>query len=208
MAERSRPVIQPIPPLSAEERARSLAQFRETMPEAGPIWVFAYASLIWDPCFAFDAKETAVLDDYRRAFNFWTVLSRGTPERPGLGLGLAPGGTCKGVLFRLADASLETDLDTLWQREMHSAVYEPRWVRVETPSGPRHAIGFVTSTSHGQYAGELDTKTVARVIAGASGKYGLCRDYLAETVAALAAHGIEDPILNTLLTLVDGHNQC
>jgi len=200
-------VIRVLPPLSEEARAQSLGAIRRAMPEEGPVWVFAYGSLIWDPCFAFDAKETAVLDGFRRAFNFWSVLSRGTPERPGLGLGLEPGGACRGVLFRLAESNLEADLDALWKREMYSAVYEPRWLRVETPAGTRPAIAFVTSTEHGQYAGGLDTETTARIIAGASGENGLCRDYLAATVDALARHGIDDPTLSALLALVDGLNQ-
>ena len=204
MSDRARPAIRPLPPLSAEAQAQSLAEILGAAPDAGPIRVFAYGSLIWDPCFAYDAAEPAVLDGYRRAFNFWSVLSRGTPDRPGLGLGLERGGTCRGVLYRLAADSLEAGLDALWKREMYSAVYEPRWLRVDTPSGPRHAIGFVTSTGHGQYTGELATETAAHIIAGAAGENGPCRDYLALTIEALARHGIDDPILSALLTMVDG----
>jgi len=207
MSDGSFPVIQPLPPLSDEERAQSLAQIREAAPHAGPTWIFAYGSLVWDPCFAFEAAEAALLGGFRRAFNFWSVLSRGTPERPGLGLGLEQGGSCQGILFRLADSSLEADLDALWKREMYSAVYVPRWLRVETPAGPRHAIAFVTNTGHGQYAGELGTETAARIIAGASGEKGPCRDYLAATVDALALHGIDDPTLSTLLAFVDSHER-
>jgi len=135
------------------------------------------------------------------------VLSRGTPERPGLGLGLERGGSCQGVLFRLSESSLEADLDALWKREMYSAVYEPHWLRVDTPAGPRNAIAFVTNTRHGQYAGGLGTETVARIVAGASGENGPCRDYLAATVDALARHGIDDPALSALLAIVDNYRR-
>jgi glutathione-specific gamma-glutamylcyclotransferase len=207
MSDCSRPVIQALPPLSVEERAQSLAQIRAAAPQGDPIRIFAYGSLIWDPCFAFEAAETAVLGGFRRAFNFWSVLSRGTPERPGLGLGLERGGSCRGVLFRLAGSNLEADLDALWKREMYSAVYAPRWLRVDTPAGPRSAIAFVTNTGHGQYAGGLDTETVARIVAGASGENGPCRDYLAATVDALARHGIDDPALSALRAIVDNHKR-
>ena len=178
---------------------RSIGHMRETMPEAGPIRIFAYGSLIWDPCFSFETVETAHLDGYRRAFNFWSLMSRGTPERPGLGLGLERGGACRGVLYRLAGPSLDADLETLWAREMHSAVYDPQWVRVQTAAGACHAITFVTNTGHGQYAGSLSVDATARIIAGACGERGPCRDYLASTVAALARHGIDDPALRERL---------
>lgn len=207
MSDRPSPVIRPLPPLSAEERAESLLRFRDAAPAAGPTWVFAYGSLIWDPCFAYGEAEAAVLDGFRRAFNFWSVLTRGTPERPGLGLGLEPGGVCEGVLFRLAESDLESGLEALWAREMYSAVYEPRWLRVQTPSGARHAIGFVTSAGHGQYTGGLSMDDTARIIAGASGEKGSCRDYLASAVDALARHGIDDPDLGALLALVDRHER-
>jgi cation transport protein ChaC len=197
------PQLRPLPPLSAKERRQSLSRMLENAPHSGPIRVFAYGSLIWDPCFAYEAADKAMLDGYRRAFNFWSVLSRGTPERPGLGLGLAAGGRCHGVLFELAADTLDMDLEALWAREMYSAVYEPRWVRVALETGPCDAISFVTDTGHGQYTGDLAPAAAARIIMNAHGEKGSCRDYLASTVGALARYGIEDPDLTALLTLVE-----
>lgn len=199
------PQLRPLPALSSQERRQSLSRTLENAPDSGPVYVFAYGSLIWDPCFASEAVEIAALDGFRRAFNFWSVLSRGTPDRPGLGLGLERGRSCHGVLFRLDGSSLDVDLEALWKREMHSAVYEPHWVPVRTPSGTRRAISFVTATDHGQYIGELTTENAARIIAGASGEKGSCRDYLASTVDALARYGIEDAGLSALLALVDAY---
>ena len=67
-----------------------------------PLWVFAYGSLMWDPGFAYVHCAPAVLKGYRRAFCVLSMSHRGTPERPGLVLGLAPGGTCRGVVYRVA----------------------------------------------------------------------------------------------------------
>lgn len=198
------PIPVPLPvPLSPEERARDLARLMAARDDDGTVWVFAYGSLIWDPCFTFEAAETAMLDGYRRAFNFWSVMSRGTPENPGLGLGLEAGGRCQGVAYRLAAATLAEDLDALWRREMFNDVYQSHWLSLETAGGSRKAIGFVTNAGHEQFVGGLDEAQAAYIIAHARGDKGPCRDYLASMVTALAAHGISDAAMDGLLARVD-----
>lgn len=199
------PLIPPdaMRPLSPDQRRTSLDRTLASAPGHEAIRVFAYGSLIWDPCFAFESMETALLDGYRRAFNFWSVMSRGTPDNPGLGLGLEQGGSCHGIVYRLADERMNVDLEAIWAREMHSDVYEPQWLRIETAAGPCDAIGFVTNTGHSQYASRLTAEATARIIAHARGEKGPCRDYLAATVASLARHGIDDPALTHLLQLVE-----
>ncbi|MGH7005783.1 MAG: gamma-glutamylcyclotransferase, partial [Alphaproteobacteria bacterium] len=78
-----------------------------------PFWIFAYGSLMWDPGFAYVHCAPAVLKGYRRAFCVLSMAHRGTLERPGLVLGLAPGGTCRGVVYRVApehEAEVQTYL--------------------------------------------------------------------------------------------------
>jgi cation transport protein ChaC len=193
----------PLRPLSDDARQRSLADTLAVGPGAGPVWLFAYGSLMWSPCFGFDAQTTAMLEGYRRAFNFWSVLARGTPEAPGLGLGLESGGACRGILYRLSENSRDADLTAIWAREMFSNVYAPRWLPVTTPDGAGTALCFVTNPAHDFYTGAIDNDTAARLIARAAGTKGRCRDYLAETVATLARHGLADPDLDALLALVD-----
>lgn len=192
-----------VPPLSDAARADSLRATLAAAPSQSDIWVFAYGSLIWNPCFAVADRRAVMLPTHRRAFNVWSMLARGTPDRPGLGLGLEPGGTCTGVAFRLDDASLEKDLATLWAREMHSGIYMPEWLTVTADSGPYTALCFVADPSHAQYAGTLPDDDVAAVIASAEGKFGSCRDYLASTVQALDAHGFADNALRSMLDRVE-----
>lgn len=192
-------------PLSDEARRLSLTRTLAAAASPDSIRVFAYGSLVWSPCFAFDETATGTLDGYRRAFNFWTIQTRGTPEAPGLGLGLEPGGACEGILYRLSQSSQDAGMEAIWSREMLSDVYEPRWLPVRTSSGIRQALCFVTNPAHQQYAGPLDGDAAARIIAGARGAKGTCRDYLAEAVAALARYGVSDPYLDDLLARVDGH---
>ena len=192
-----------LPVLSTEERRRSLKRALAEAPAGEPLRVFAYGSLIWNPCFAFEEAATATLDGFRRAFNFWTVQTRGTPEAPGLGLGLEPGGSCRGVLYRISEADRAQALETIWEREMPSAVYSARWLPVRSCSEIRQALCFVTDPTHAQYAGSLDPEFAAPIIAQACGTRGRCRDYLADAVRALAQHGIPDRVLEELLERVD-----
>ncbi len=192
-----------VPPLSDAARAHSLRATLAAAPSQTDIWVFAYGSLIWNPCFNATDRRAVTLPTHRRAFNVWSMLARGTPDQPGLGLGLEPGGTCTGVAFRLDDASLQEDLATLWAREMHNGIYMPEWLAVTTDSSPFTALCFVADPSHAQYAGTLPDDDVAAVIASAEGKFGSCRDYLASTVHALDAHGFADDALQSMLDRVE-----
>ena len=61
------------------------------------LWVFGYGSLMWRPGFPFAERAPATLPGRRRAFCIYSVHHRGTYERPGLVLGLAPGGSVRGM---------------------------------------------------------------------------------------------------------------
>src|SRR5215468_1437406 len=66
-----------------------------------PLWVFAYGSLMWNPGFAVRETQAARLHGFHRAFCIYSEHYRGTPEKPGLILGLLPGGACRGLAHRL-----------------------------------------------------------------------------------------------------------
>ena len=71
----------------------------------GALWVFGYGSLMWQPGFDHAERRRATLAGYHRALCGRTVHHRGTTERPGLVMGLAPGDACVGVAFRVAPGS-------------------------------------------------------------------------------------------------------
>ena len=188
--------VGPFPPLSPAERARSLRETLAAAPRPDDLWVFAYASLLWRPCFEASARRNAFLPEHRRAFCIWTVEARGRPERPGLGLGLERGGAgCHGVALQVPRRRTCESLCRLWEREMLTGVYAPRWLGARTACGPQAVLAFVAAPGHPQYAGGLDDEERAACIARARGTLGSCLEYLERTVDALEAAGITDPDL-------------
>ncbi len=208
MADRAAGRPDPIPSLSEEARAASLAATMAAAPAAGAIWLFAYGSLMWDPCFAYAERRAGRLAGYRRSFCFWSITSRGTPARPGLGMAVVADGEtdtgfCAGLAYRLAPAERDTGLAALWAREMGHGVYRPAWVTVSTAAGTIRAITFTAEPDHAQFAGGLSIAETANHIAHARGSRGPNPDYLIGVIDCLAAHGLADPALEDLLRRIE-----
>lgn len=177
--------------LTEEELAKSR---RETMACAPSkdVWVFGYGSLIWNPAFHFVERRIGTIHGHHRRFCLWTTLGRGSPECPGLMLGLDRGGSCRGVVLRIAPDFVDSELDVLWRREMVSNAYVPTWVRAVTDKGEVSAIAFTINRGHERYAEKMSEEKTADVIARAAGRIGPCRDYLLNTVDHLDQLGIRD----------------
>ena len=193
--------------LTDAERAASIADMLATRPagvdETGDLWLFGYGSLIWNPVFHFTDRRKGRIHGWHRRFCLWTPLGRGSPDQPGLVLGLERGGACTGMAFRLASDQIACELDIVWRREMLSGAYRPRWVRVTTGDGPVDAITFTIDPANPRYAGRLDEDEIVRVVATAVGRLGPCTDYLFKTAEALAGLGLEDRTLKRLKQRVE-----
>jgi cation transport protein ChaC len=163
-----------------------------------PIWVFGYGSLMWNPGFAHDAAEPALLRGWHRSFCIYSHRYRGTPERPGLVLGLDRGGACRGMALRIPAVAAEAAISYLWEREMVGGVYDFRPVRVRSASGAVDAHAFTVRRCHAGYAGRLSTEETARLILQGIGGRGHCREYLANTVRQLECLGLIDGPLHKL----------
>lgn len=184
--------------LSDAERCASIEALFSSRLGTEDVWVFAYGSLIWNPTFRFVERRVAVLRGWHRRFCLWTSLGRGTPERPGLMLGLERGGSCHGVVFRIAAAEAPLELDLLWRREMVSGAYCPRLISARTEEGPVSAVAFTINRRHPRYAGKLPEDAVAEVVGSAKGVLGPCAEYLVNTVDHLNALGLRDRGLERL----------
>jgi cation transport protein ChaC len=138
-----------------------------------------------------------VLKGFHRAFCVLSMLHRGTPERPGLVLGLAPGGTCRGLVYRIAPGH-EADVQAyLFERERRRYdVYRERVVRVRHMGGAVPAQTYIVDPKAPGYAGDLAEEEIARRILAASGERGPNFDYLERTVRQLAALKIREPSLD------------
>jgi cation transport protein ChaC len=169
------------------------------------LWVFAYGSLIWRPGFAFAERRPASLPGFARRFCMTSVHYRGTPERPGLVLALAPeeGGTCRGLAYRVPATEAAGVHAYLRERELVSYAYDERHLPVDLDDGRRvEALAYVSNTGHPQYRGTLTLEDQAAIIAAAEGPMGPNSDYLFRTEESLGALGLEDPDLRDLCALV------
>jgi cation transport protein ChaC len=186
--------IYPVDPMPAE-----IAVLREGRE---PVWVFAYGSLMWNPEIAFAEARPGFLHGYHRSFCLYSRDYRGTPERPGLVLGLDRGGSCRGIAYRLPPDRLGETLDRIWAREMTGEVYRMRRVAVRTPQGPVAAHACVVRRASPDYAGRLSLDEVAGLLAAAVGGRGSGRDYLANTVRHLEELGIREGSLHRIAARV------
>jgi cation transport protein ChaC len=170
----------------------------------GDRWVFGYGSLMWRPGFAFVERKAAVIHGRRRAFCIYSVHHRGTPARPGLVLGLAPGGSARGAAYRVAEADWPATYAYLREREQPTETYFEAWASVRLPGGEAvSALVFLSDLAHPQWAGDLDLEAQAQLIAGASGLSGRNVDYLRDLVLHLHEQGVADRSMERLLARVE-----
>jgi cation transport protein ChaC len=168
----------------------------------GPVWVFGYGSLIWNPLMRFAERRLAKVRGYHRGFYLWSKINRGSPERPGLVLALDRGGSCGGVAYQLHADHVAEEFKLLWRREMIAAAYLPRWVDAHTDSGVVKALTFVIDRNTPGYTGRLSDEDIVATAIGAHGHYGSCADYLLQTATSLEQHGISDQRMRRLARLL------
>ena len=185
-----------------------LVQFLSIAPR-GDLWVFAYGSLMWSPDFPFAERRAGRVHGYHRSLCILSSRYRGTPDKPGLVMGLCPGGSCRGMAFRVPAGHAKEVMDTLWKREMLNKVYAPKFVPVSLAGAQRvHALAFIADTKHRQFVDELDIAGRARLVAQGIGQRGRCVDYIRNTLDHMRELGVHDPhltrILETALDLSTG----
>jgi glutathione-specific gamma-glutamylcyclotransferase len=165
----------------------------------GAFWVFGYGSLMWRPGFTYVRRSKALLRGWRRSLCVYSHVYRGSPERPGLVLGLDRGGACPGVAFEVDAALRETTIRYLRERELATAVYLERIAPVSLASGARVlAVTYVADRLHDQYAGRLDRAAMLEYVRAGKGKSGDNAEYILETHDHLLALGVRDPDLEWL----------
>jgi glutathione-specific gamma-glutamylcyclotransferase len=164
---------------------------------------------MWRPGFDFIERIEARLIGAHRSLCVYSFVHRGTPERPGLVLGLDLGGACRGVAFRVAASRRDETIDYLRAREQTTNVYREvmRSVWLENDARQRvSALVYVVDRGHVQYAGRLSLAEQLRHVLQGHGQSGVNRDYVLATVKAIEAEGFRDTQLHRLASMLhDAH---
>jgi cation transport protein ChaC len=173
------------------------------------LWVFGYGSLMWRPGFDYLESALAWVHGYHRSLCVFSHVHRGTPERPGLVLGLDYGGSCQGVAFRVAAVAREATIAYLRERELVTSVYLERMVGLRfADGGTVRALTFVVDRRHEQYAGRLPIDQMARMVGQGVGVSGDNPAYVRNTYEHLLQLDIHDPALAQIVRkLNDGPAQ-
>jgi len=168
------------------------------------LWVFGYGSLMWRPGFPFVERREARIRGYHRSLCVLSHVHRGTPDRPGLVLGLDRGGSCRGVAFRVLSADASETVAYLRAREQATSVYLERQVSAHLDdSRVVTALAYVVDRGHRQYAGELPDERLLSLVREGVGQSGANPDYVRSTHAHLVAMGVVDPVLARLAAALD-----
>ncbi len=171
-------------------------------PGQQTLWVFAYGSLMWQPGFPVVEARRARLEGYHRAFCIYSLHYRGTQQRPGLVLGLARGGTCEGVAFRVADADAAAVRSYLHARELIYGVYREARLPADLvgEGGPQRidVLTYIAETGHPSFAGAISMERQAAIIRAARGKAGSNLVYFVATLRKLRELGIRQADLERL----------
>src|SRR5438105_9736595 len=171
----------------------------------GDLWVFGYGSLMWRPGFEFVERVPARLIGEHRALCVYSFDHRGTPEKPGLVLGLDRGGACRGIAFRVRGELRQATIEYLRSREQTTHVYREvmRSVWLDNEARGRvSALAYVVDRGHVQYAGRLSLAEQLRFVQQGHGRSGNNRDYVLATVKSIEAQGFRDQPLHQLALML------
>ena len=175
--------------------------------EHGDLWVFGYGSLMWRPGFDVLERVPAKLIGMHRALCVYSFVHRGTPEKPGLVMGLDRGGMCRGVAYRVAAAKREETIAYLREREQVTSVYLETMRRITLEDEARRqvrALCYTVDRGHVQYAGRLGVDESVHYVRQGHGRSGHNRDYVVETVRALEALGYRETELHLIAERLKG----
>ena len=203
---RSWQAMDPYPPIVPfRDPAPLLERTRREWGGRRDLWIFGYASLLWRPEFQHDEHHPAFVRGWHRALRMASRINRGTPERPGLVFALLPGGSCHGAVYRVPRREAAATLEVLWQREMPTGVYDPRWLPCVTAGGTVDALAFTLSRKSPQHTGRLDDARLVDILRAARGRSGRTLEDLLETARALRERGIHDREIERLVALSRHH---
>jgi cation transport protein ChaC len=174
------------------------------------LWVFAYGSLMWRPGFDALERRNARLVGAHRALCVYSFVHRGTPEKPGLVLGLDGGGNCRGIAYRVSGNKCADTIAYLRAREQVTFVYREPWRTVWLDDNPQqsvHALCYMVDRGHRQYAGRLPLERQLHFVRQGHGRSGNNRDYVLAAVKEIEAQCHRDEALHMLAERLRGTHE-
>jgi cation transport protein ChaC len=145
-----------------------------------------------------------------RGLCVYSFVHRGTPEKPGLVLGLDHGGNCRGILYRVAAKNRGATIAYLREREQVTLVYREAWRSVwflDDPAQRVQALCYMVDRGHEQYAGRLSLEQQLHFVRQGHGRSGNNRDYVLATVAEIERQGYRDRDLHLLAERLKGAHE-
>lgn len=167
-------------------------------------WVFGYGSLIWNPGFRYLSAQQGLLRGAHRSLSIVSHYHRGTMQTPGLVFGLVRGGSCRGMVFEVADENWQQVRAYLQEREQVTAVYRDAMRPVRLADGRKVlALAFLVDEQHDQFAGSLTLEQQLAIVRAGVGLSGRNIDYVLNTARHLAELGIRDRPLMALAAMLE-----
>jgi len=162
-------------------------------------WMFAYGDLMGEHLLRDYAAQPALLSGYHRSFNHYSTRLWGSPERPCPVLGLAPGGECWGLAFRvpwLHRRRMARRLEPTENKQQYRRLRLP--VRLNTGLEPEASVWVSDAGyAHRDLLAAADRAT--RFIE-AHGHAGRGAEYVRTVAQALELWGLRDPLIEELWT--------
>ncbi len=123
---------------------------------------------------------------------------------PGLVFGLVRGGSCRGMVFEVANSDWEAVRAYLQEREQVTAVYRDVMRPVCLADGRKvSALAFLVDERHEQFAGTLTLEQQLTMVRAGVGLSGRNIDYVLNTARHLAELGIRDRPLMALAEMLE-----
>jgi cation transport protein ChaC len=172
-------------------------------------WIFGYGSLMWRPGFDYVERFPATLTGWQRAFCRYSLRHRGTEQLPGMVVGLAPDGACRGYAYRLDPAREAAVLDYLDHREGAGYLRERLSLEIELAAGVarEEAWVYVPDAEHRTHAKDISRELMVRHIALGQGQSGTAHNYLIALIQELNRLGSPEPDFVRLLREVEAYKR-
>jgi cation transport protein ChaC len=124
---------------------------------------------MWNPIFSVAESCVARINGHHRSFCLRSTVGRGSPERPGLMLGLDGGGSSTGLALRIREPAGGTTSRCCGGARCPTGSYVPKWLLGRAAPGDVRVLAFAADRRADNYVGGLPEEEVARLLSTGAG---------------------------------------